>query len=69
MPTLTEARSRVGEKVVYRAPHVSLNEPGEEGVITSVGETFVYVRYGADVTSKATPVERLWFIRDGLGES
>ncbi len=57
--TLTEARDRVGQKVVYRAPHVGHHQPGEEGVITSVGDTWVYVRYGASTTSKATHPEML----------
>lgn len=57
--TLTEARDRIGQKVVYRAPHVGPDSPGEEGVITSVGYVWAYVRYGADVTSKATQPELL----------
>lgn len=56
---LTEAAERVGQKVVYRPPHVSRRDQGEEGVITSVGEHFVYVRYGADVGSKATAAQDL----------
>ena len=49
--TLDEARTRVGNGVVYRP------RPGakvEQGTVTSVGETFVFVRYGADTVSKAT---------------
>ena len=44
----------VGQKVVYRPPHLSPMEPGEEGVITKIGASFVYVRYGDDTHSKAT---------------
>ena len=41
----------IGRKVVYRtAP----NYDADEGVITSFGRTIVFVRYGADVNSKAT---------------
>lgn len=57
--TLTDAAGRVGQKVIYRAPYVPLGEPGEEGVITSVNERFVFVRYGADVGSKATEAQYL----------
>ena len=57
--TLTDAAGRIGQKVVYRAPHVPLSSPGEEGVITSVGPRFVFVRYGADAHSKATEASML----------
>ena len=44
-------RLDIGRKVVYRtAP----NYEAEEGVITSVNKTVVFVRYGLDVNSKAT---------------
>lgn len=49
----------VGRKVVYRAPHVPTSETGDEGVITSVTARWVFVRYGSDVGSKATPLELL----------
>lgn len=62
MITLEEARERIGAKVIYRADHVPLNEPGEEGVITEVGHMYVFVRYGADVTAKATPAEPLQWV-------
>ncbi|OBY33506.1 hypothetical protein [Mycolicibacter kumamotonensis] len=52
--TIDEAREQVGHKVVYRAPHLASDSPGEEGVITSVSDSYAYVRYGADVHSKAT---------------
>ncbi|AQT82501.1 hypothetical protein B1R94_02240 [Mycolicibacterium litorale] len=57
--TLETARQRVGAKVVYRAPHVRSSEPGEEGIITEVGHMYVFVRYGSDLTAKATPPELL----------
>lgn len=57
--TLDEARERVGQLVVYRAPHVSADERGDEGVITSVNRAYVFVRYGSQQTSAATPAECL----------
>ena len=67
--TLEEAAERIGQKVIYRATHSPAGEgrpqldpypheighgPAEEGVITSVGKAYVFVRYGADTGSKAT---------------
>ena len=48
--TLEEARKRIGDGVVYRAA------PGdyEDGVITSVADQVVFVRYAGDNFSKAT---------------
>ena len=48
-----------GQKVVYRAPHVRHDEPGEEGVVVKDGIHYVHVRYGNDVTAKATPKDRV----------
>lgn len=53
--TLDEAREHVGSKVVYRTSYGRT----EEGVITSVMKTFVFVRYGSDSGSKATQPESL----------
>ena len=66
--TLDEAAQHVGWKVIYRAAHSPAGQGRprtrrevagtgavvEEGVITSVGQQFVFVRYGADTGSKAT---------------
>lgn len=53
--TLDEARELIGNKVVYRAPHQHrYDSPGQEGVVTSVNDTYVFVRYGASTTSQAT---------------
>ena len=53
--TLDEARERIGHKVVYRAGvHRKNYASTEEGVITSVNDHYVFVRYGADTGSKAT---------------
>lgn len=57
--TLDEARERIGQKVVYRAPHITAHQAGEEGVITSVNDRFVFVRYGAQAGSQATCAETL----------
>ncbi len=54
--TLPEARTRIGAGVVYR-PHP--DAPAEDGVITSVGERWVHVRYRGDHGSKATAPELL----------
>lgn len=42
----------IGRKVVYR---------GEEGVITSFNDSYVFVRYGSDFGVKATRREDLEF--------
>lgn len=48
--TLEEARDHIGHGVVYDPGH-----PGvEQGVITSVGFRWAFVRYGSDTHSKAT---------------
>lgn len=36
--TLSEARAHIGDRVVYRPPHIKRTEPGEEGVIVSVSD-------------------------------
>lgn len=58
--TPSEARALIGQKVIYRA---HADAPPEEGVVTSVGEWFVFVRYGSDALSKATPAHMLEAIR------
>jgi hypothetical protein len=45
----------IGRKVVYKQGY----EFREEGVITSFNMRYVFVRYGADVQSKATRREDL----------
>lgn len=49
---------RVGQKVVYRAGTSEM----EEGVITSVNSSYVFVRYGSNYGSKATNPEDLELI-------
>jgi hypothetical protein len=53
--TRDEAKTNIGRLVVYRPfPDVY-----EEGVITSVGDYYVFVRYGSQQTSAATRPEDL----------
>lgn len=60
MVSLEWAADHVGSKVVYHAMHQDpAKEQGEEGVITSVGNGVVFVRYGADTHSKATLADQL----------
>lgn len=48
--------SDIGRRVIYRRPKLAWaeNEGSEEGEITSVGVTYVFVRYDGDTQSKAT---------------
>lgn len=48
--TTEEARAHIGAGVTYKNRY----GPYEEGVITSVSDSYVFVRYGSDVASKAT---------------
>lgn len=48
--TLDEAREHLDDGVVYLPP----GGRREDGVITSVNERYVFVRYDGDTTSKAT---------------
>lgn len=55
--TLDEARHNVGRLVIYERPHCLR----EEGVITSVNDRYVFVRYGSGQTSQATDPADLVF--------
>ena len=44
----------VGQAVVYRDPNWPASVPSEQGVITAINPSFVFVRYGSDTHSKAT---------------
>jgi hypothetical protein len=57
--TLDEASRRIGHRVVYRPAH---GGPSEDGVITSVNDRYVLVRYGADRGGRATDPARLEFL-------
>lgn len=55
--TLDDARQHIGHGVVYRPRHYPPDT--EQGVITSVNDTYVFVRYGTNTHSKATRPEQL----------
>jgi len=57
--TLDEARERIGSGVVYQSRP---GAPLEDGEITSVNDTYVFVRYTGDRTSKATSPGALEFL-------
>ena len=48
--SIDEARAHIGQLVVYRR----LGQPPDQGVITSVNDRYVFVRYGSQVGSAAT---------------
>ena len=48
--TINEARDSIGLLVVYRRK----GQKSDEGVITSVNDRYVFVRYGTQVGSAAT---------------
>jgi hypothetical protein len=53
-------KAEVGRRVVYRAQHADAVD--EHGVISSWNDEYVFVRYGADIHTKATNPEDLeWF--------
>jgi len=48
--TLEEARASIGLLVIYRRK----GQKFDEGVVTSVNDRYVFVRYGSQVGSAAT---------------
>jgi len=48
--TINEARASIGLLVIYRRK----GQKPDEGVITSVNDRYVFVRYGSQVGSAAT---------------
>jgi hypothetical protein len=60
--TLEEAREGIGRKVIYEVTPWDGGYPAlDEGVITSVNDHYVFVRYGSDTHSKATyPGDLRW---------
>lgn len=50
----------IGRKVLYRSHHGTI----EEGVITSYNSVYVFVRFGADVNSKACDLKYLEIYHD-----
>lgn len=52
---IAPTQADVGRVVIYRPAWQRYRKlPGEEGIITSLNEAYVFVRYGEDTTSKAT---------------
>jgi hypothetical protein len=56
--TLAEARDLIGKAVIYRPDDDGSYKPtarrAEQGIVTSVNDVWVFVRYGSDHHSKAT---------------
>jgi hypothetical protein len=65
--TLEQARGHIGDGVVYRAGrrYGDGYGPTEDGVITSVNDRYVFVRYAGDQNSKATAPELLILLAAG----
>lgn len=59
--TLKEARNNIGRSVIYIPYKNCSRELIESGIITSVNEIYVFVRYGKDLHSKATRPDNLRF--------
>lgn len=57
--TLEEAKKNIGRYVTYIPFKGCDKSQYEFGVITSVNDRFVFVRYGKDINSKATRAENL----------
>ena len=53
---LSEARQLVGREVVYTEKHTKKKE---YGIITSVNDKYVFVKYGNDTIAKATKPQEL----------
>lgn len=51
--TLDEAREHIGHGVIYR-PYAPELDAVEQGEITSVSDSYVFVRYKGDQHAKAT---------------
>lgn len=57
--TLDRFRAHIGAAVVYTPPGCGPDCAREQGVVTGVNASFVFVRYGADLTPKATAPQNL----------
>lgn len=57
--TLDEARESIGQGVIYLPRSREGMEHAEAGVISSVNDHYVFVRYGSDRGTKATYPEDL----------
>ncbi len=78
--TLEEAREHVGDGVVYQAARAGFepvtdeqrrndyyNRPAEQGTITSVNWSWVFVRFGGDTGPKDTAPECLTLLAATTG--
>ena len=59
--TIEQARANIGRGVIYRRPYCE----AEQGTITGVSETIVFVRYLGDMDSKGTCPEDLEWLSGG----
>ena len=65
---ITENQIYVGQSVRYAPPHAKVadrypdlsHEHCEDGAITSWNDSFVFVRYGSNLSSQATKRENLF---------
>ena len=57
--TIEEAAKNIGRSVTYTPFKGCDSKELEFGVITSTNTSYVFVRYGADINSKATNAEDL----------
>ena len=63
--TIEQASANIGRGVIYRRPYCE----AEQGTITSVSETTVFVRYLGDMHSKGTyPSDLEWLSGGGTDE-
>lgn len=63
--TLDEARDHIGHGVVYTTGYA----PPEDGVITDVSASMVFVHYKGDLHAKGTRPEDLTLLAGGPGET
>jgi len=58
--TLEQASKNIGRLVTYRPYKTGPLNAIEGGLITSVNDKYVFVRYGSDINAKATRAEDLF---------
>lgn len=59
--SIEDAADNIGRVVVYRG-HSFGNQSGQQGIITSVNATYVFVRYAGNQTSQATRPQDIEFL-------
>ena len=63
--TIEQAKESIGASVKYiPAPYSDTIVPSDFGIITSVNDSFVFVRYDKDIHSKATKPKDLRFVKE-----